>query len=53
MSIGEWVLVGAIVVATAAIIAHAEWRYRRLVAWLDAIGEMVSDYIELTKGKRQ
>jgi len=47
----EWTELVALALATAAIIAHAEWRYRRTIEWLDAIGEMVSDYIALTKDK--
>jgi hypothetical protein len=47
----DWILLGALVVATAAIIAHNEWRYRNLVEWVDAIGEMVGEYIELHKHK--
>lgn len=47
----EWTELVALAIATALIIGHAEWRHRQLVTWLDAIGEMVSDYIALTKDK--
>lgn len=47
----EWIELVALAIATALIIGHAEWRHRRTIEWLDAIGEMVSDYIALTKDK--
>lgn len=39
-----WLIIAAIVAATAVIIAHQEWRYRRMVEWLDALGQMLSDW---------
>lgn len=42
----EWLVIGVVVVATAAIIAHSEWRYRRLREWLDALGEMIGEWID-------
>jgi hypothetical protein len=51
MSTGEWFIVGVVVVATVTIIVHNEWRYRRLVEWLDAVGEMIGEFIDSQKGK--
>jgi hypothetical protein len=41
--VNDLIVLAAVVVAAAAIIAHNEWRYRRLVRWLDAIGEMLGE----------
>ena len=48
---GLYVAVG---VALLILIAHQEWRYRCLVKWLDALGEMTSEAINQThrKGKK-
>jgi hypothetical protein len=47
----QWLILAVVVISTIAIIAHNEWRYRRLVEWLDAIGEMISDYQASRKGE--
>jgi hypothetical protein len=44
--VNDLIVLVAVVVAAAAIIAHNEWRYRRLVHWLDAIGEMLGEWLD-------
>jgi hypothetical protein len=44
--VNDAIVLVAVVVATAAIIAHNEWRYRRMVQWLDALGEMLGEWLD-------
>ena len=43
----------AVVVAAAAIIAHNEWRYRCMMRWLDAIGEMIGEWLDAERGRKK
>jgi hypothetical protein len=44
--VNDLIVLVAVVVAAAAIIAHNEWRYRCTVRWLDAIGEMLGEWLD-------
>ena len=44
-------LYAAVGMALLILIAYQEWRYRCLVRWLDALGEMTSETINQTHRK--
>lgn len=48
-SLGEIAMGVAVVI----LIAHAEWRYRCLVRWLDALGEMASEAIAVSNQQQK
>jgi hypothetical protein len=45
MTTGEIVIVVLVLIA----IAHQEWRYRQVTAYLDAIGEMIGEFFDSQK----